>query len=253
MVEPKPLLNPRFPPPNLDALKTLFETIRSIPEVDSEEVIVMAENTKPCLVTSDAAKILGEYLRGTPIHIGAEVGDDVLLKRLGRPTTTRETINAVRLLRKHGLLPYVYIIYCLPGEDEEIIEKTLKFMDDLYDAGAEKITAYKFMPLHDSYLEKLATMKKICIRDDMHPVKKKAITLNKLAKKKLIGSKVKAIVVGFHYKYKKPVAYPLSHGPVILIEPRRNLTSKLEQGTIIVVKITSIVTDRIVKGVVEIN
>ncbi len=250
LVEPKPLVNPRVPPPNLAALRTLFERLKSIPEIDSKDVVVMAENTKPCLVTDDAARTLGEYLEGTPIHIGAEVGDDTLLRRLGRPTTTEETINAVKLLRKYGLLPYVYIMYCLPGEDEEVVRKTLRFMDELYRAGAEKITAYRFMPLHNSYLEKLITTK-MCKGEEVHPVKKKAITLNKLAKKKFLGSKVKAVIVGYHYKYKRPVAYPLSHGPVILVDSPRNLVNKLKPGIIVNVKIAGIITDRIVRGSIE--
>jgi radical SAM superfamily enzyme YgiQ (UPF0313 family) len=240
LIEPNPLVNPRSPPPNVAAIRNLLSRITSLPEVSSGEVAVMVENIKPSLVTEETAQALGEYLRDTPVHVGAETGDNRLLRKLGRPASTYETIRAVKLLKKYGLRPYVYIMYCLPGENDRTIRLTLEYMERLYRAGAEKITAYKFTPLPLSYLEKLVgRWNPRC--PNPHPVRVKAEEINKRSKRALIGKKVKVIVAGFHPKYGKPVGYPLPHGPVVLLD-------KGSEGQIVEARITGVRGDRLVEA-----
>jgi len=226
LVEPRPLVDPRSPPPNLEALRSLLSRLASIPEVASGEASVMAENAKPGLVTESAAKLLGEYLHGTPIHVGAESGDAALLKRMARPATPREAVEAVRRLRRSGLRPYVYVMYCLPGETDRTVKSTVRLIEALYRAGAEKVTAYRFMPLPGSYLEKLRGLRINC--PTPHPVKLKAEEVNIRAKKRLIGARVRALVAGVHPRYKRPVAYPLRHGPVMLLEDEASIGELVE-------------------------
>ncbi|KSW11784.1 hypothetical protein CF15_02960 [Pyrodictium occultum] len=241
LVEPGPLVDPRRPGPNLEAVQSLLSRLSSIPEISSGEAAIMVENVKPNLVTEEAARTLGRYLKGTPVHVGAETGDQRLLEVLGRPATVRETIEAVRRLRRHGLRPYVYIMYCLPGETARVVEKTLRLMEALYRAGAEKITAYRFTPLPGSALGKLAGRKLDCLPN--HPVKLKAAEINKRAKKRMIGWKLRAIVVARHPRLHRWVAYPLHHGPVVLLEEEG-----LEPGDIVDVRITGVYSDRIIEG-----
>ena len=242
LVEPQPLLNPRYPPANIEALRRLLSELANIPEISSGEAAVMAENVKPSLVTEEVGEVLGEYLRDTPVHVGAETGSDRLLRMLGRPATTHETIRAVRILRRHGLRPYVYIMYCLPGEDSEVIELTLRYMEKLYNAGAEKITAYKFTPLPLSYLEKMA-FKRVEVKcPSPHPIRVKAEEINRRAKKKLIGTKMKVIIVGRHPKYRRPLGYPLPHGPVTLLD-------RGKPGEVVLARVTSVIGDRMVEAV----
>ena len=226
LVEPRPLVDPREPPPNLEALRSLLSRLTSIPEIASGEASVMAENAKPSLVTEEAASLLGEYLRGTPIHVGAESGDAALLRRMARPASPREAVEAVRRLRRSGLRPYVYVMYCLPGETRKTIESTVRLIEALYRAGAEKVTAYRFMPLPGSYLEKLRSAKLEC--PSPHPVKLKAEEVNIRAKKRLIGTRVRALVAGIHPRYEKPVAYPVTHGPVMLLEDKARIGELVE-------------------------
>jgi radical SAM superfamily enzyme YgiQ (UPF0313 family) len=241
LVEPKPLVDPVNPRANVKAIRELLRRLADIPEVSSEEASVMVENVKPSLVDENSAAALGDYLRGTPVNVGVETGDDRLLAALGRPVSYKKSIEAVKLLIRHGLRVYVYIMYCLPGENEKTIAKTIELMEKLYRIGVEKITAYKFMPLPKSYLEKL--INKVKCKPN-HPVRAKSIELNKKAKRKLIGKTMTAIVVGKHPRYKKPLAYPLHHGPVIMLE---NIA---ETGEIVRVRLTGIVSDRIVMGAI---
>jgi radical SAM superfamily enzyme YgiQ (UPF0313 family) len=242
LVEPQPLVNPRKPPPNIDAIHGLLKELHNIPEISSGETSIMIENVKPSLVNEHVGQVLGEFLRGTPVHIGAETGDNVLLLKLGRPATTYETIRAVRILRKYGLHPYVYIMYCLPGETDDVIKRTLEYMEKLYNAGAEKFTAYKFTPLPLSYLEKLVgRWKPRC--PSPHPVRLKAEELNRRAKKRLLGRIVRVIVVSIHPRFKKPIGYPMPHGPVILLD-------RGSRGDIVEARITGVIGDRMVEGTV---
>lgn len=243
LVEPKPLVDPRRPGPNIEAICKLLKRLASIPEVSAGEAVVMVENVKPNLVTEEAAEILGRYLRGTPVHIGAETGDARLLEALGRPVTIRETIEAVKRLKRHGIRPYVYIMYCLPGETPRTIEKTVNLMETLYRVGAEKITAYRFMPLPLSALEKLMKTKIPCMQN--HPVKLKAIEINKRAKKRMIGKIIRVIIVGKHPKLSKWIGYPIKHGPVVAVDG-----PGLRERGIVDVRITDVKSDRIVEGVV---
>ncbi len=242
LVAPRPLVNPREPPPNLEALRSLLSRLASIPEIASGEASVMAENAKPGLVTEDAARLLGEYLRGTPIHVGAESGDAALLRRMARPASPREAVEAVRRLRRSGLRPYVYVMYCLPGETRKTIESTVRLIEALYRAGAEKVTAYRFMPLPGSYLEKLRGTALEC--PSPHPVKLKAEEVNVRAKKRLVGTRVKAIVAGIHPRHERPVAYPVTHGPVMLLE------DEAEIGELVEAMITGVKGDHMVTAAV---
>ena len=246
LIEPKPLVNPFTPPPNTRAIEELLHRLYSIPEVSSGEAKIMVENVKPNLVTEEAARVLGKYLKGTPVHLGAETGDDNLLKALGRPAFTSDVFRAIRLLKKYGLRPYVYIMYCLPGETPRSVQKTLRYMEKIYKLGAEKITAYKFTPLPGSYLEKIPASALPC-KKGVHPVKAKAIELNKRSKKKMIGKVLRFIIVDYSKRYKGYIAYPLAHGPVTVIKTGSE-EKRISKRCIVDARVTSIINDRVVKA-----
>jgi radical SAM superfamily enzyme YgiQ (UPF0313 family) len=254
LVEPRPLLDPSHPPANLEALESLFSRLTAIPEVSSGEVAIMAENVKPSLVTEASAQILGKYLKGTPISIGVESGDDRLLKVMGRPSTLRESLRAVELLIKNGLRPHVYIMYCLPGEDSESISRTLKVIDKLYKMGVEKVTAYRYLPIPGSTLGDAIMMAR---QDSMkclhpHPVKVEAERVNLKIKRKMIGRILRVIPAGVHPKYGRIVGYPLPHGPAVLLDvkPEGDDVPPSLERRILDVRVTGVVSDHLVEGVV---
>ena len=241
LVEPEPLTDPCNPRANITMLRKLFSSIWSIPEVSSGEVVIMLENIKACLVDEETAKLLGEFFQGTPVHIGAESGDDTHLRLIGRPSLTEDVRRAVMYLSREGLQPYVYFIYGLPGETKKTVEKTIALMEELAALGAEKITAYKFRPLPGTAFEGIQariTQHSLRIRDT-------ARKLNMKLKKKIIGETMRAIVAGYNPKRKMLVAYPIPHGPVILIPSGSELI-----GWLVEVKILDVISDRETLGVV---
>lgn len=208
--------DPVEPPPNLRELENLFKTLYSIPEIASGEVVLMAENTKPTTVTPETARLLGYYLEGTPIHMGVESGDDRLLRAMARPGDSRRALKAVRLLRENGIRPYVYLIYGLPGQDGESVGKTLNLVDELERIGVEKITLYRFTPLPATAYSRLTP------GNPSEPANRRLIervnAFNQEAKRSLLGSHLNVIIVG--KRGRDLVAYPLKHGPVVLVGGR---------------------------------
>ena len=245
LVYPKPLTDPRNPPPNIDAIEELLAKLSEISEVSAGEAIVMVENIKPNLLSEEVAKVLGRYLKGTTVHLGVETGDEKHCKMLGRPNTITEVFNAVKLLVKYGLRPYAYFIHGLPGQSTRTINNTLKVMEALYRLGVEKITIYRFRPLPMSAFEKFPTPPP-AVKDKLsRKLYVKARELNVKAKEKMKGIKFKAIVVSVYPPNKKyMVSYPLGHGPVILVPRVPNICRK----AIVEVIVKDVVSDRVVLG-----
>ena len=241
MVHPEPLTDPCNPPANVDALARLLDDIFNIDEISKGETYVMIENLKACLVDEEVARLLGEYFRGTPVHIGVETGDPHHYRMLGRPGNLIDVKRAVRLLNRYGMHVYVYFIYGLPGENVETAKKTVELMDQLYRLGAEKVTAYRFTPLPGTAFENV----KVKLTRASMMIKEKAQELNAKAKKRLLGRKMLGIVAGFHRVRRRLVVYPLPHGPVVLTRGEKQLV-----GWLVEIRVTDIVSDRMVEGIV---
>ncbi len=242
LVYPKPLTDPREPPPNLLEIEKLLSELGSIPEVQSGDVAVMIENIKPNLVNHQVAETLGRYLAGTPVHIGLETGDPAHHVALGRPSTVPEVIQAVKLLRMHGLIPYIYVIHGLPGETNETIERTMKAIRDAWKAGAEKITLYRFTPLKGTAFEGF-TPPPPAVRSRARPLYFLVKELNTNSKRRLEGSVIRCVVAGKD-RMDRTICYSFPHGPVIKI-----LNSEVaKEGEILKVRIERTISERVVNG-----
>ncbi len=245
LVEPEPLTDPEYPPPNREALERLFRSIDArVPEWSSGEVVILLENIKANLVDEDTARLLGEYFKDTPVHVGVETGDEKHAISIGRPVSPRRVVDAIRLLSKYGLRPYVYFIYGLPGETRETIVRSIKLMHKLVAAGAEKITAYRFTPLPGTAFEDF----NIPRTKGRHPILLESKNLNKVVKKRLLGLRIKGVVGGYYRSRKLSgvVVYPFHHGPVIIARSKH----VLEKGSVIEVVIDEIISDRLVAGTI---
>jgi len=244
LVEPEPLTDPRSPEPNYETLEELFSTVKSIPQVEKGEVFVGIENVKACLLTEEAAKLLGKYFAGCPVHIGCETGDEEHARAIGRPSMPREVVEAVRRLKRHGLQPYVYFIHGLPGQNKRTARQTVKIMREVARAGAEKITIYRFQSLPMSAFEDMPSGPPAA-RDPLSmEIVREGERINLSLKEKLMGSTVKAVVAAKYPKIPNSlVAYPIYHGPVIVVRGSSDLI-----GAIVNVRVTGILSSRAVRG-----
>ena len=232
-----PLTHPYEPGPNVDAIEELLREIKGL----SREYgfFFEVENVKPCLVNDEVAEVLGRYLRGTPIHIGVETGDPEHADLLGRPCGPQESMEAIKRLKEVGLRPYAYFIHSLPGQNDKTVRMTLKYMELAYKHGAEKITVYKFRPLPGTAFEGYD----VVVDRGSKMIAEKAIELNRERKRELLGAVIKVIVapsVG-----RGNYAYPLAGGPVVRLKVGR----KLKTGKVLEVRITKVLSDRLVEGI----
>ena len=244
LVEPKPLTDPRIPEPNYSELEKLLGGLSNLDNVIERNASFMIENIKASLVTERAAKLLGEYLEGTSISIGFETGSLSHSNQLGRSSTPKETLMAIDRLKKAGLKPYVYFIHGLPGQNRDTVDDTVNAINQSTRLGAERIILYRFMSL---------PMSAFCnhpsappsIRD---PLSKKiyeaAYLNNKKIKTAMIGSRLRVVVAERYDRDNRYlVAYPLKHGPVVLIESSKPIESKILE-----VEVTDLASDRMLKA-----
>ena len=246
LVEPEPLTNPREPPANIDALEELFKAVFSIGEVARGDVVVMLENLKPCLVSPEVAELLGRYFEGTPVSIGIETGSERHSRLLGRPSGPKEAIRAIRLLRKAGLRPQAYFIHGLPGQDEQTVAATLKVMEEAVRAGAEHIILYRFRSLPMSAFGDFPSGPP-ATRDPLSAkLVERARELNEALKARWVGRRVEVVVACEHPRKKGYlVAYPMRHGPVVLLKGSEGLV-----GAVLEVRVEGVISERLVLGAV---
>ena len=244
IVHPKPLTDPEHPPANINALKSLLSKLTRISEVEAGEVSILLENIKANLVSEEVAKLLGEHLKGSPVHIGCETGCEEHALRIGRPTTPRDVIKAVEILKKYGLRPYVYFIHGLPGQNWHTVRETVKVVKRLGEIGVEKITAYRFKPLPETAFQDYPPGKPY-----VHDVRSKVIVdavkeVNVKAKNMVKGKTIRCIVVRPSVRMDKDaIGYPLYHGPVVRIANGLKYV-----GFLVDTRITDVLSDRVVRG-----
>ncbi len=244
LVEPAPLTDPRSPEPNYEALERLLSELSKLAPLAEGEASLMIENLKGDLVTERAAKVLGQYLSGTSVNIGFETGSDIHSHKIGRSSTPMENLNAVRRLRKAGLKPYVYFVNGLPGQNEGTVKATVSAIDESVAAGASRIILYRFQPLPMSAFQDLPRAPPAARDPLSNLVRDAAVKANSGLKEKLIGSRIRVVVAEPYSRDRRfHVAYPILHGPVVLVEQAQGL-----EGEVVDVEISGVASDRIVRG-----
>ena len=139
--------------------------------------------------------------------------------------------------------PYVYFIHGLPGQNESTVDKTVKAIERSMDEGAERIILYRFQALPMSALRDEQSAPP-SIRDTgskrIHDMAAKA---NTKIKEEVVGSIIRVVIAEKYDKDRRfLVAYPLKHGPVVLVKSSDKL-----KGSVLDVKILS-VSERMVVG-----
>lgn len=244
LVEPQPLTNPRHPEPNYSALEELLSQLTGLDMVAEGEASIMIENIKGCLVTRRAAETLGRYLVGTPVNIGFETGSREHSLQLGRPSTPGENLRALKRLKRAGLKPYVYFIHGLPGQTHTTVEETVRIINRSVWAGASRIIMYRFRPLpmsafHDQPMAPPAV--KDLLSKRLHGAAQEA---NKMMKENMVGKTFRTVIAEpYERNHRYHVAYPMLHGPVVLVEGAEGLV-----GEVVEVEVTGVASERMVRG-----
>lgn len=236
-----PLTDPCDPPANVDKIEDLLNTLSSIEEIKNGKAVLMIENIKACLVDEEVGGILGRYLKDTTVHIGLETGCNWFNEKiLGKPIKLEHVLKASRILRKHGLRPYIYLMTGLPYATEEIYVETLNAIDHLRECSVEKITLYKYMNLPATAFENLKPQMNIDT-DVIYKLRKAVELYNLVAKRSFLGKRIEVWLLELGGK---TYGYPVRHGPVVFVEnPHRKPLS----GCRGIVKIVDI-GPRFIKG-----
>ena len=244
LVEPQPLTDPRNPEPNYDQIEKLLSSLAEIPRMREETAAFMIENLKASLVTERAAKLLGKYLGGTPVSIGFETGSEAHSELMGRPSTPRETLRAIGRLRRAGLKPYVYFIHGLPGQTNETVDETIQAIEGSMKEGAERTILYRFQSLPMSAFSSYPSAPPTIRDSGSRKIHEAAGRANITAKENLMRKVIRVVVAERYDRDRRQlVAYPLKHGPVVLIESQEHL-----EGKVLDVEVTGVASERIVRG-----
>ena len=242
LVTPEPLTDPRNPEPNYDAIEELLNGLTGLPQVVSGYASIMIENIKAGLVTEKAAEVLGRYLKDTPVSIGFETGSDRHSRLLGRPDTPSETLTALKHLKEVGMKPYVYFIHGLPGQTKETVDETVDMIDQSMRSGADRVILYRFQSLPASTFCQYpsgAPAVKDPLSKRIYDAAQKA---NLDRKEDLVGQSMEVVVAERYDKDPRSwVAYPLQHGPVMLLDE-----VDLTEGDVVKVKVIDVESDRMV-------
>lgn len=245
LVEPEPLTDPRSPEPNYDELEGLLSGLTSLPQMRKGNASLMIENIKASLVTTRAARILGTYLKDTPVSVGFETGSDSHSIELGRPDTPSETLVSLKRLKKAGMKPYVYFIHGLPGQTQETALETVDMINKSMKLGSDRVILYRFMSLPASAFSGCPSGPPAVHDPDSSLIYDAAKKANSDSKIELVGQKLRVVVANRYERDRRySVAYPMLHGPVVLLEGGYH-----EPGTVHNVRITGIASDRMVIGV----
>jgi radical SAM superfamily enzyme YgiQ (UPF0313 family) len=163
---------------------------------------------------------------------------------MGRPSTPKETLAAVGRLKRAGLKPYVYFIHGLPGQNEETVEETVKAIAKSMEVGAERVILYRFQSLPMSAFGDYPSASPNVSDPGSRRIHEAAAEANMRAKENLIGKMIRVVVAERYDRDKRMwVAYPLKHGPVVLIESPERL-----EGRVIDIEVTGVASERIVRG-----
>jgi len=242
LVGDEPLTDPRNPKPNYRLIEKLLKEVTSLSEVINGEAVILLENMKPNLVDETAAELIAKYLPGITVHIGCETGSEEHAYSLGRPSTPKETYNAIKILKEHNLNCAVYFIYGLPGQNMKVAKETANFMWQLYALGISKITVYRFQPLPMSAFSSFPKGPPSHLDPASKLIADTAEEINRKIKEQYLGKRLRVIVAA-RYNKMYNVAYPMDYGPVVLV-PR----DKTKINTVINITVKKVISDKMVYG-----
>jgi radical SAM PhpK family P-methyltransferase len=64
------------------------------------------------------------------VFLGIESGNDEILRNMNKAVTVEKYLKGIQLLKEHGILAYGSFIIGFPGETNETVEETVKFVEE---------------------------------------------------------------------------------------------------------------------------
>jgi B12-binding domain/radical SAM domain protein len=104
---------------------------------------------RPDYVDEKIVLIMKKHCSNHSVVLGAQSGSDAALARIGRQHTAEDVVRAVDLFSSHGFSVDVDLIFGLPGETDDEICETEKFVDRIIGDNV-RIHGHVFMPLPGS-------------------------------------------------------------------------------------------------------
>lgn len=134
--------------PDLSSIEELLSKLRTIADKYRGRIFYgsFPSEIRPEFVDEDLLRVLRENVDNKRIIIGAQSGSDRMLRRIGRGHSVEDVYEAVVKARNSGFEVDVDFIFGLPGEGEEDVEDTLKFLEKLVKLKV-RIHAHTFIPL----------------------------------------------------------------------------------------------------------
>lgn len=132
---------------NLKAIEGLLKSVKNILGKDSRIFFgSFPSEVRPEQVTKEALGLLRKYCNNNNLIIGAQSGSQKILDHIKRGHAVEDIKTAVKLAIENGFNVNVDLIFGLPGEKSEDMDKTFLLMDDLIAMGAT-IHGHAFMLL----------------------------------------------------------------------------------------------------------
>lgn len=153
-------------------------------------------------------------------------------------------MTAIRRLRRAGMKPYAYFIHGLPGQTSATVSETVKTIDSSVGAGASRIILYRFQSLPMSAFQNEPGAPPASRDLQSKRIQDAARRANRRLKEDLLGTEIDVVIAEPYDRDRRfHVAYPLLHGPVVLVEGVEG-----RAGDVFRVVVEEVVSDRIVKG-----
>ncbi|WP_175059788.1 TIGR04013 family B12-binding domain/radical SAM domain-containing protein [Thermococcus sp. 2319x1] len=131
----------------LDKLEALLKALQPLREEGRRLFYgTFPSEVRPEFVKPETLELLLKYADNRRLAIGAQSGDDEMLKAMHRLHTTEHVRQAVEYMLQYGIEPVVDFIVGLPNENEESQRKSIELMKWIMRKGG-KVRAHYFMPL----------------------------------------------------------------------------------------------------------
>lgn len=117
---------------SLETLKNIYEPLISI-----DDVVGLSIATRCDAISEEVYDYLADLNKRTylTVELGLQSSNDDSLKRINRGHTKNEFTECVRRLKELNIDVVVHIINGLPGEDEDTMLETVRYVDSLEVAG----------------------------------------------------------------------------------------------------------------------